>query len=97
VLVVAAQTGSFSGKAMTAGDIHTIVGNGTAGFSGDGGPAVIVAEGELDPSWLAIGHRAGANATATRRPTAAVAGAPAMVGRSVSKEGATRKGTTCPC
>ncbi|HET7247840.1 MAG TPA: hypothetical protein VFJ07_23730, partial [Streptosporangiaceae bacterium] len=29
----------FDGRAMTAGDIYTIAGNGTAGFSGDGGPA----------------------------------------------------------
>jgi hypothetical protein len=39
VRVVAGQTGSFYGQAMTAGDIYTILGNGTAGFSGDGGPA----------------------------------------------------------
>ena len=25
---------------MTAGDIYTVAGNGTGGFSGDGGPAV---------------------------------------------------------
>jgi hypothetical protein len=39
VRVVAARTGSFYGKAMTAGDIYTVAGNGTEGFSGDGGPA----------------------------------------------------------
>src|SRR5215469_1399991 len=37
VRVVAAKTGTFYGQAMTAGDIYTIAGNGTAGFNGDGG------------------------------------------------------------
>ena len=32
-------TASFYGQAMTAGDIYTVAGNGSAGFSGDGGPA----------------------------------------------------------
>lgn len=39
VRVVAASTGIFYGQAMTVGDIYTIAGNGTAGFSGNGGPA----------------------------------------------------------
>ncbi len=39
VRVVAASTGTFYGQAMTAGDIYTIAGDGTGGFSGDGGPA----------------------------------------------------------
>jgi ribulose-5-phosphate 4-epimerase/fuculose-1-phosphate aldolase len=39
VRVVAASTGTFYGRAMTAGDIYTIAGTGTKGFSGDGGPA----------------------------------------------------------
>ena len=39
VMVVAAATGTFYGQAMTAGDIYTVAGNGTPGFSGDGGPA----------------------------------------------------------
>jgi trimeric autotransporter adhesin len=39
VRVVAASTGMFCGQAMTAGDIYTVAGTGTAGFSGDGGPA----------------------------------------------------------
>ena len=39
IRVLAAKTGTFYGRAMTAGDIYTIAGNGTAGFSGDGGPA----------------------------------------------------------
>jgi hypothetical protein len=37
--VVAASTGTFYGRPMTAGDIYTIAGNGSSGFSGDGGPA----------------------------------------------------------
>jgi trimeric autotransporter adhesin len=40
VRVVAAASGTFYGQAMTAGDIYTIAGNGTSGYSGDGGPAV---------------------------------------------------------
>jgi hypothetical protein len=39
VRVVAAKSGTFYGQAMTAGDIYTVAGNGTSGFSGDGGPA----------------------------------------------------------
>jgi sugar lactone lactonase YvrE len=39
VRVVAESTGTFYGKAMTTGDIHTVAGNGTEGYSGDGGPA----------------------------------------------------------
>jgi hypothetical protein len=38
VLFVPASSGTFFGQAMTAGDIYTIAGNGTSGFSGDGGP-----------------------------------------------------------
>jgi len=38
VRVVAATSGTFYGQAMTAGDIYTVAGNGTFGFSGDGGP-----------------------------------------------------------
>jgi hypothetical protein len=37
--VVAARTGTFYGIPMTAHDIYTVAGNGTQGFSGDGGPA----------------------------------------------------------
>ena len=40
IRVVAASTGSFYGVSMTAGDIYTIAGNGTAGYSGNGGPAL---------------------------------------------------------
>ena len=39
VRVVAAKTGTFYGQAMTADDIYTVAGDGTAGFSGDGGLA----------------------------------------------------------
>jgi ribulose-5-phosphate 4-epimerase/fuculose-1-phosphate aldolase len=39
VRVVAATTGTFYGQPMTAGDIYTVAGDGTHGFSGDGGPA----------------------------------------------------------
>ena len=33
------RAGTFYGQAMTAGDIYTVAGNGTAGYSGNGGPA----------------------------------------------------------
>jgi hypothetical protein len=39
VRVVAARTGRFYGKAMTAGDIYTVAGDGHFGSAGDGGPA----------------------------------------------------------
>jgi hypothetical protein len=39
IRVLAVESGRFYGRAMTAGDIYTIAGNGSAGFSGDGGPA----------------------------------------------------------
>src|SRR5580700_10039032 len=39
IRVVAAVTGTFYGRAMTAGDIYTVAGTGAPGFSGDGGPA----------------------------------------------------------
>jgi secreted PhoX family phosphatase len=38
VRVVAAASGTFYGKLMTAGHIYTVAGNGKRGFSGDGGP-----------------------------------------------------------
>jgi hypothetical protein len=39
VRVVAAGTGSYYGQPMTGGDIYTIAGTGTDGYTGDGGPA----------------------------------------------------------
>jgi sugar lactone lactonase YvrE len=39
IRVVAASIGTFYGQPMTAGDIYTVAGDGTEGFSGDGGPA----------------------------------------------------------
>ncbi|TEB14137.1 Serine/threonine-protein kinase PknD [Pelotomaculum sp. FP] len=39
VRMVAAHTGTLYGISMTAGNIYTVAGNGSAGFSGDGGPA----------------------------------------------------------
>jgi secreted PhoX family phosphatase len=39
IRVVAVNTGTFYGRAMKAGDIYTVAGDGTFGFSGDGGPA----------------------------------------------------------
>jgi hypothetical protein len=39
VRFIPATSGTFFGQLMTAGDIYTIAGDGTAGFGGDGGPA----------------------------------------------------------
>jgi sugar lactone lactonase YvrE len=43
IRAVAASTGRFYGRAMTAGHIYTIAGNGASGYSGDGGPATAAA------------------------------------------------------
>jgi secreted PhoX family phosphatase len=52
IRVLAESTGTFYGQSMTAGDIYTVAGNGTRGFSGDGGPAT---SAELDyPSALTV-------------------------------------------
>ena len=39
IMAVAKASGTFFGQAMKAGHIYTIAGNGTSGYSGDGGPA----------------------------------------------------------
>ncbi|HEV2452086.1 MAG TPA: hypothetical protein VGS62_09175 [Streptosporangiaceae bacterium] len=39
VRLVAATSGTFYGQVMTTGHIYTVAGNGSSGFSGDGGPA----------------------------------------------------------
>jgi sugar lactone lactonase YvrE len=49
VRMVAVSNGTFYGLPMTAGDIYTVAGDGTEGFSGDGGPA---AQAEL---WMPEG------------------------------------------
>jgi sugar lactone lactonase YvrE len=52
IRVVAAGTGTFYGQAMTAGDIYTVAGDGTAGFAGDGSAAT---SAELDwPRGVAV-------------------------------------------
>ena len=56
IRVVAAATGTFYGKAMIAGDIYTVAGNGTAGFAGDGGRAT---SAELNGPWSVVPGRAG--------------------------------------
>jgi trimeric autotransporter adhesin len=47
VRVVAASTGTFYGQPMTSGDIYTIAGTGSDGFSGDGHPATGAELGSL--------------------------------------------------
>ncbi|HEX4059650.1 MAG TPA: hypothetical protein VHY58_01400 [Streptosporangiaceae bacterium] len=49
IRVVAASPGTFYGQPMTAGDIYTVAGDGTDGFSGDGGPGT-AAEIDTDSS-----------------------------------------------
>jgi hypothetical protein len=39
IRVLAEATGTFYGIAMTAGHLYAVAGTGTAGYSGDGGPA----------------------------------------------------------
>ena len=40
VRILAVSTGTFYGRHMTSGDIYTLAGDGTPGYSGDGGSAV---------------------------------------------------------
>ena len=40
IRVVAESSGTYYGQVMKAGDIYTVAGNGSYGFSGDGGPAI---------------------------------------------------------
>ncbi len=51
VRVVAGTTGTFYGQAMTAGDIYTVAGDGSAAFSGDKGPATSAG---LDAAGVAV-------------------------------------------
>ena len=53
VRMVAVQTGTFYGVAMTAGDIYTVAGDGFGGYFGDGNQAT---KAELDsPGGVAAG------------------------------------------
>jgi trimeric autotransporter adhesin len=56
IRVVAEATGTFYGVPMTAGDIYTVAGDGTAGFAGDGGPAT---SAELDQPTVVVADAAG--------------------------------------
>ena len=52
VRVMAKSSGTFYGQAMTAGHIYTVAGNGSYGFSGDGGPAT--SAGIASPAGVAV-------------------------------------------
>jgi hypothetical protein len=54
VRVVPARTGTFYGRHMTAGDIYTVAGDGTEGYSGDGGPAT---KAMIDPNGLTVNRQ----------------------------------------
>src|SRR5262249_60109648 len=72
VRVVAAATGTFYGRAMTAGHIYTVAGNGKNGVSGDRGPATAAVMGQ--PYGIALGHsRHAINPDPTDNPSRVVA------------------------
>src|SRR6202041_1256175 len=57
VRLIAVRSGRFYGRAMTAGDVYTIAGDGGyGGFCGDGGPAV---KAKLDYPTSAVTDRNG--------------------------------------
>jgi sugar lactone lactonase YvrE len=56
VRVIAAKTGTFYGQAMTALNIYTVAGSGSAGFSGDGGSALAAAVQPWDAAPDAAGN-----------------------------------------
>jgi DNA-binding beta-propeller fold protein YncE len=56
VRLVAASTGTFYGREMTAGDIYTIAGDGTLGFSGKGNGGRAVDAELADPYAVAVDH-----------------------------------------
>lgn len=51
ILVLASRSGVFYGRAMTAGHIYVIAGDGKYGYSGDGGPAV---KADLNPEAIRV-------------------------------------------
>jgi NHL repeat len=55
IQVLAESTGTFYQQPMTAGDLYTIAGTGTLGFSGDGGPATAADLG--DPAGIALDQK----------------------------------------
>ena len=84
VRMIAASTGTYYGISMTAGDIYTVAGTGTAGYSGDAGPSGLA---ELNgPNGVAVtsGGRHAADHRQLQLP------GPGGVGRPAGGEGARR-------